>query len=451
MVDDALPPITRRRKALFAALTVLGLLLLLDVASRLLARDDPAQRPRTYRSVERYLEERRAWVEQVRIYRPADVTMRVPEGTADSFPYEGEMGHIVRVDPRGLSPGARRVLLFGSSAAYGFGVPFADSLGAQLEAMLRREGAPPLRVLNLARPAWELVSQVRLVREVVAELPHPPEAVVLYAGNNEFYEHWLPPRIGARPWESLGVYRLLKGWLTRPRKIPDPHGGVEAREAASQVWSPSGGLTDASFWPRERALHVEQYRRTLKDLVAWLRARKIVVVLVPPPVNLGFFAGSLQPQPLTYAPVSVGAQAELGRELRAALGTTPDLPRLERLTRDPAAGPLQHWALGQLLDRAGRHAEAARQLSLARDRMWGYLAAVPTLASIVRELRQPGVGIVDDAEWYPSDRPVRELSRELFIDACHPSRRGHELLAREIARLLERQRPSASAPAAPHP
>jgi hypothetical protein len=157
--------------------------------------------------------------------------------------------------------------------------------------------------------------------------------------------------------------------------------------------------------------------------------------VVPPPINLHFFPGGIYPQPATVRRLSADEGEAIARRLVRALESS-DMAAVRRLVLDEPSGPLQRFALGQWLDQAGRHEEAARELGRARDGTVGLLAALPSLASLCRDLAGDRVAVIDTGDLYPPGRSIRERARELFNDSCHPSGLGHRLLAEKTAAAL---------------
>jgi hypothetical protein len=442
---------SRRRKVAFLLCVNLVILVLVEGAARWLG-PEPMPFEHSHRSVADYLMKRERGLvplEQLdlsrtevdaRLERP--VLVRVPRGTREARRDRNGVGYVVPLRSLRLQPDDRVVLILGGSAAYGHALPYRRTFSYYLERRLRRTRSERrIRVLNIARSGWTLASQLRLLERAITTLPLRPEAVIIYSGNNEFTEGWTPPRIGWRPWERLGLYRTLRGWIRPPRILEETKRSPFSPSAViSAVWRPSHGLKDASFWTTERALYLERFRRELDLAVRALRGAGIRVLLVAVPVNVNFYPATTYTQPITYRAI----RPEQYERLVDRLSTVLQQP-IERATRDLRAlvrdspdGPLQSWALGQMLEATGRHAEARSYLLRASDMIWGYRAALPTLARITRSMEGPGVAVLDTRGWYPVDRPITARADELFIDLCHLTPGGHELLSREMAPLLKR-------------
>ncbi len=91
-----------------------------------------------------------------------------------------------------------------------------------------------------------------------------------------------------------------------------------------------------------------------------------------------------------------------------------------------------HFNLGMLLKSEGRLEEAEAELELAKDLDYQSLRIKSTYKEQLRALSlQYDIPLVDAVSAFNSEG--REF---LFLDHCHPSRKGHWIIAEEIAKLL---------------
>lgn len=353
-----------------------------------------------------------------------EVMMRVPKETPNSFHLPNSEGYFVIQPPHDLPSPPRRVLLFGASAMFGDRVAFRQTMAHRLEVRLRQQlDDPRLRVLNLARPAWELNSVAMLMRKVISKLQPPPAAVILCTGNNEF---WPPPLQKAMkgPPGIDGGYFLSPDW----KRIPPQTFRI-------RIWRPAEWAKDASFWPRLRTLHFKHFSSTLRTLSSWLAAKKIPLLLFSPPINLHLFPGGIFPQPVSFRPLGASRLGQLSRRLDAAL-QKEDLQAILALVKAEPSGPLQRYYYAQHLDQAGRHQQAAEQYLRARDAMMGPLGALPSLSAFMKSLQRPGVQVLEIQGLYPEGTSIMNRSWELFVDSCHPSAAAHALLAQQVGPVL---------------
>jgi len=449
----ARPAISAWRKVLYAAVVVLVVLGAAEGVSRLLWVPEP-QRKGTFPSLQIYLDSTRHDAVNPRAHldrrlpgpRDPGVIMRVPEKTAGAVDFIGGGGEYLLTELSRL-PGERRVLVFGGSAAWGPSFDYPKTFAAVTEQGLRRRLADPaLRVLNLARPGWELNRITELMLHVVETLPRAPAAVILLSGNNELLHVEQLRAVGVPTAPPLALYSQLTRQLGRLGLLGPPPGTdpnsfltVQAdpftpQQISQRIWRPGRGMEDASYWPAIRRAYVSRYRHNLRRIAARLRRAKIPLVLVPPPINLHYFPGGMHPQPVTFD--KVGRAGYLRRSLRLERALKKHtIKGLEALVRD-LPGPLQRFALGQLYDAAGRRREAFEQLMAARDDMMGVLESLPTMTASAISLHGNGVAVIDTRSWYRDSRPVRQTALEMFVDSCHLTDDGHKRLAKMIVEAL---------------
>ena len=457
MADQKRKAIPLWRRLVYALITLALVFGLLEGISHFLARKLPPSPP-GYADAQTFLMDygnrtREPWFLNQDGPLPGvkgpKVVLRVAPSTAGAQPFPGPGGKVSVLAPKDLSAG-RQVLVLGASAAYGDGVKHDETLARQLELLLQKStasGQQP-KVLNLARPAWELNSVAALAERLLVALPAPPAAVVLYTGNNEFS---IPPIFSVdrpSPLASLSLYQLAVHWLRRGGWLRPPPGSdfhafrnprwepMDAAAITARLWRSGPGLEDMSYWSEVRKKTLAQFRTRLQRLAAALAAKGVPLVLVPPPVNLHFFPGAIYPQPVTFGKVGGARYAALATRLQQAL-SAGDTAAIQALAREAPRGPLQRYYLGQQLDRAGKFKQAAAELRAARDHTMGLLAALPSVSTICRSLAGANVAVIDSSDFYSLKRSIGKRSRELFNDSCHPSAAGHRLLAGKVAAALQ--------------
>ena len=473
------PTIPRRRKALYALVVVGGIVgAALFSAHRYslgLLHPLPPVEP-SYPIIESFFDDVRHKAAQVRWpdaegskpgARGPEVLLRVRRGTTGAKPFTENGGWFVTMTPDKLPP-TRRVLLFGGSTAYGYQLSYDRSLAGQLEAGLRRTtGDDSLRVLNLARPGWELNSLTLLMDRVLRALRRqPPAAVVLMTGNNELFTPILFG-VGHHPheqWPMVQVARQLMlqhgllrpppgfdpGYYKKPDWRPIPNWIIGLR-----IYRARRGVPDASHWLAVRRAYLANFNRRLDELQKLTGRLGVPLVLVVPPVNLSLFPGGIQPQPVTFRALGPTAYNTLAGALERALADN-DVAELRRMVKAYPDGPLQRYWLAQTLDRAGKHSDAVAHFRRARDDQMGLLGAMPSVGKAVAARRgTAGVTVARARGLYPADRPVLARSRELFLDACHLTAAGTRLLARDVieqvSAVISEASGSADAPGSGHP
>ena len=446
--------ISTRRKLLYATVVTLAVLGAAEGISRLIWQPEPP-RQGTYPSLQIYVDTVRHKASQPRpsldgpLPGPRDPgeLMRVLEKTPGAVDYQGGGGEYLLVDLARL-PGKRRVLVFGGSAAWGPSYDYPKTFAALVQQGLgARRRDPELRVVNLARPGWELNRVKELLLHVVSSLADAPVAVILLSGNNELLHVEQLREVGVPTDPPLVLYRLMtqtfarRGWLGPPPDT-DPNAFIVVqptpytpRQISQRVWRPGRGVEDASFWPPVRQAYISQYLQSLRHVATELRRRGIPLVVVPPPINLHYFPGGMLPQPVTFKKIGRAAYLRLSRRLERTLKKS-SMAGLEALVKAHPDGALQRFALGQLYDTAGRRQDALGQLMSARNHMMGFLESLPAMTAAALSLAGPGVHVMDTRSWYGDPRPVRETALKMFADSCHLTDEGHRRLAKMIVQAL---------------
>ena len=145
------------------------------------------------------------------------------------------------------------------------------------------------------------------------------------------------------------------------------------------------------------------------------------------------------PQPHCYLPTSCAAvrASLLGAKQRLDAGQAAEaLPLVdEALARDEQP-PLLHYLRGRALDKLSRYDEAAAAYAQAREHTVGNLGARLSINErIAHVARDHGSAFVDARALFDEDgrRRGARYNLDLLFDHCHPSARGHQVLADAIA------------------
>ena len=444
------------RKMIYAVVTVVALFLAAESVCRLvlshkqlqISKIDSGWQP--HLSVEKFLTEELRKVDRPHFpHLIPKAVIRARPGTPGTFRNDPGRREVRHVPLKDIPPGIRRVLVFGGSAAFGVDVEFDKIFSNLLQQQARaRLGDPTFEVLNMGRTGWELNSVIPKIQQVVSGLPARPEAVILYAGNNEVLSvasdlDFICPD----HWESVYLYRAFLRAMTSARldrhlsghdRLHSVDGGPLTWEfIAGQQWQPCGVFQDASFWPGLKKAYVQQHRKNLTRISGWLRQKGILVLLVAPPINLVYFPGSIQKQPVTHR--AVGREGYLALSSRLAgilLEPRGRLANLEGFVAREPTGAIQWYALGMEYEAIKQYPEAVRCFRRARRAQFGVLAGLPAFVDTVKSLEGDGVLVVRTDDWFPGDRAPTHQAARLFLDAMHANPEGHRRLAGAIAKRL---------------
>ena len=355
--------------------------------------------------------------------------------------------------------GTFRVFCLGGSATLGVPVERepARTFPGRLETLLHEAGLEA-EVFNLGGASFGSDEVVKILNTVIT---HDPSAVVVYSGNNEFFNYALQifklnrnqaARIREAP--PLHLLRLLSQYRTAPRI--DPDGPQPADIAARQrelvmavvqndlrehgdaaLPKPSAGL---GFERRDTPYQVvmSRYARNLEALVERVAQSNSPpsVYLVKLPANL------LEPPWHSWVPrtLSHWEEQRLEKDLSSARDSAGDLERtdalLDQVLEQVPFHAEAHYLRGMAALNHGDTAKALLHLedALQLDMVPGRPLAAQNAA--MDELgRLPGVHVVDPTASIIAVSLARG-EKPLFHDSCHLTAAGYDRVARSIAKTL---------------
>ncbi len=360
------------------------------------------------------------------------------------------------------APGRFRVFCFGGSAT--LGVPLEDqpelTFPGRLEHHLRAAGLDA-EVINLGGASFGSTQVLDLAR---AALEQGPSALVIYSGNNEFFEYalelWsLNPQGQAllEPGSPLRLVRALRRLQDRLRP-PEPSAEPQDQAAAQQQLvlravqaeleaSPQARPSTAADGPPQR--HDTVHRAVMGRYAANLEAVAAAAAAAPSPPELVLVrvpANLLEPpwQPAhrpDLAGLSLARWERLAAKAQEALGAGRPEEAAELAAQAIAidgqhAGPYHSLGLAQLA--LGRTAEAAGTLraALELDMVPGRPLAAQGEA-LERIAASSGAHLVDPGPAFDTHSLARGQG-SVFHDSCHLTAEGYDLLARHVAQTLIR-------------
>ena len=305
-----------------------------------------------------------------------------------------------------------RIFVLGESAAAGFPFPHNGTFSRILRDALRDVlPADSVEVVNVGIPATNSYQMLDLVDEVIAERP---DAVLVYAGHNEFYGA-LGVGSTVRVAGSPALVRLyLRAMRWRVPALLNRGVAALRRRAAP---APANDASVASFMEtvvadkdiRAGSARLHAGERQFEGNLARLLAR---------------LAGA-------GVPAFVGSLASNVR----------DLPPFAAAGNEGEAGAKAAWLEGQALlargDTVGGRARlrAARELDVVRFR-----APASFNGIIQRAVAEKKATYVPVAELFEGASPDSLPGHELLLEHVHPTRAGATLMARAFFEALQRSR-----------
>ena len=289
-----------------------------------------------------------------------------------------------------------RVVVLGGSSVAGFPYQFYHGFPSRLALKLGRALGRPVEVINLGLTAvnsytlWDL-------REAVAA--QDPDAVLIYAGHNEYYGAFGVGSaiydVGNRVWmkrlalrlKHTAVFTLLERLLQGPASPPAGEQTLMARV-----------VHDASI-----TLDGETYQAGLAQFATNLQEVLDTFAEAGIPVYVGTLTSNLKDQPPLGDAPEAWAAFDRGQDLLAA--------------GDTAAAYTSFLAAKEYDDIRFRAPEAINIM-------------------LRRAARAPGITLVDVEAAFRSQSPGSIPGASLFDDHLHPNARGYDLIADQFAESL---------------
>lgn len=358
-------------------------------------------------------------------------------------------------------PGVKRIFCFGGSAT--LGVPFErepeTAFPARLAYHLNAAGLT-VEVINLGGGSFGSDQVLELIQEVLA---YGPSALVVYSGNNEFFNYHLKLEEMNRTWTFqprpdglliLGELRTLMGQVRgldeTPEQTRDRLMG-RRKEIVSGVVRLAFEEDGKTALPRLRDGRWERQDRHYRAVVARHRAnftaiRDLVAASNPRPLLvLSDVPANLMESPwlaLHHPDLSREDQALHSRLIaqgKQANDTARPREALVALDQAIALDPIQamgHFYRGIARIALGDNPGAIEDLenALALDMEQG--RPVRPQAGVVRELCDGNQVLLFDPEPTLRIRQEPALSWNYFHDACHLHKRTSDLFGRMLATLL---------------
>ncbi|NJD20789.1 MAG: tetratricopeptide repeat protein, partial [Gemmatimonadetes bacterium] len=333
------------------------------------------------------------------------------------------------------APGTFRIFVQGASSAAGYPYAYGGAFSRMLEQRLQESDSSRLfEVVNTAVTAVNSYTLLDFADEIIAQRP---DAVLIYAGHNEYYGVFgvgssaslahSPVAVRAYLWlVRWRSMQLLRAALTRMRMSLSGSGQDAPRTLMERM------AKDRSI-PYRSALHeagVRQWRGNLRSLLAKYRDAEVPVFIATVASN------ERDIPPFVGAPDDPEGRSALEEEVRrahAALagGDTASAARALRdaVQRFPAIADA-HYALARLLDRSGRYDLARASYLAAKDRDRLPFRAPEAMNDVIREeAGRAEATVVDVQRRFADASPDGIIGRNLILEHVHPNITGQFLIA----------------------
>lgn len=347
----------------------------------------------------------------------------VPNGQSDYFLADKE-------------PGTLRIVVMGESSAAGFPFYYGASFSRLLEQRLQQTF--PERKVEVVNTAMAAISSYAL-RDFAAEIVAiEPDAVLVYAGHNEYYG-----ALGVGSSESLGrspgfvslylrlqrlrIVQALRGLIQRAVAASAP--GASAASDSATLMERMVGEQEIPYGSALDRAGERQFQANL-DAVLGTFARAAI------PTFVGTLASNLRDQPPFISAPASGDPAVW----RARVASALDIATLAALARQDTLDAAVRYALGQRLATTDS-VSARRVLEEARDRDRLRFRAPTRFNDLLRSLaRAHGATVVETEAALAAASPGGLIGHETMVEHLHPTPLGYFLIADAFYEALRRSR-----------
>jgi Flp pilus assembly protein TadD len=351
-------------------------------------------------------------------YRYFNQEVRVPTGLHDAFRAEKDSTTM-------------RIFVQGGSSAAGYPYYYGGSFSRMLEQRLQQGW--PTRKVELVNVAMAAVNSYTILDQVDDILAQSPDAVLIYAGHNEFYG-----ALGVGSSQSLGrnrhvvnLYLRLQSWriLQLIRNGLSQVARMVARDQNS-----SSTLMERMVRRQEIELDsdvyqagMQQFRGNLRSILNRYKRHGI-------PVFIGTVASNERTHPPFQSRLmastdpdhweSTYEEALRSGSLRLSVERMREVIRLDSMAA-------QSWfALGTLLDRRGDYVQARQAYIMAKDLDQLRFRATEEVNQIIRtEANNSGAILVETQGSLRVHAGENIIGSDLMLEHLHPNLDGYFVLA----------------------
>lgn len=347
--------------------------------------------------------------------------------------------------PAEKPPGTFRIVVQGGSTAEGYPYGYGASPAGMLQQRLQRTFPDrKIEVITTAMSAMNSYALLDFGREVLAQ---KPDAIVVYAGHNEYLGV-----LGVGSGFSLGQRRplvLASLAMKDVRLLQLARRGLVALAPARDDQPAArrrGGRTLMSRIVAEESIPYGSplYRRGLEQYEANLRALLARYRRAGVPVWIGTLASNLRDRPPFVAGHAPGTDvATWQRQMAAgegALAAGDPAAALAAFDTAVAIDDLHaggHFARGRALERLGRFASARTAYAAARDRDELRFRAPSAINRVLRQVADDeGARVVEVEAAFEAAAANGLVGSDLMLEHLHPNLDGYFVLADAFYRTL---------------
>lgn len=349
------------------------------------------------------------------------------------------------VFPATKAANAYRIFFLGGSSTFGYPYAHNGSMSKMLGQRLA-DYFPDRRIeiVNLGMPAINSFSLLDYADEILAQ---QPDALVIYAGHNEFYG-----ALGAGSTESLGASRGFINFYLKLQRIKIMlllRDGVEKVKGlfVSAISAPPKSNTLMEQMVSDDAIPFgsatyhrahEFFRANLAELITKAQQKKVRVLLSELVSNVR----EQEPFVSLYAPNTDRTAYQKALAAAAAVESEGQyqiaLVRYDSLLQIDAQPAITHFRRGRVLEALHEHEAAREAYERARDLDGLRFRASSDLNKTLRELAQThNVPLVPMVRAFERESPHGLIGNNLMLEHLHPNLRGYFLMGRAVAESMQ--------------
>lgn len=349
------------------------------------------------------------------------------------------------VFPAVKAQNAYRIFFLGGSSTFGYPYAHNGSMSKMLGQRLQ-DYFPDrrLEIINLGMPAINSFSLLDYADEILAQ---QPDALVIYAGHNEFYG-----ALGAGSTESLGASRGFINFYLKLQRLKIMlllRDGVEKVKGlfAAAISAPPESNTLMEQMVSDDAIPFgsatyhrahEFFRANLAELITKAQQKKVRVLLSELVSNVR----EQEPFVSLYAPATDRAVYQKALASAAALEKAAQyqiaLARYDSLLHIDAQPAIAHFRRGRVLEALNEYGAARDAYKRARDLDGLRFRASSDLNKTLHELAQThNVPLVPMEQAFEHDSPHGLIGNNLMLEHLHPNLRGYFLMGRTLAASMQ--------------
>ncbi|MDE2826368.1 MAG: tetratricopeptide repeat protein [Bacteroidota bacterium] len=344
--------------------------------------------------------------------------VRVPTGLHDAFRAEKDSAVV-------------RIFVQGGSSAAGYPYYYGGSFSRMLEQRLQQSW--PARKVEVVNVAMAAVNSYTILDQIDGILAQSPDAVVIYAGHNEFYG-----ALGVGSSQSLGrnrhavnLYLRLQSW----RILQLIRNGLsQVAQTLARDQNSSSTLMERMVRRQEIELDsdvyqagMQQFRGNLRSILNRYKQHGIPV-----------FIGTVASNERTHPPFQSGlmtstdpAQWDSAYDGALRSGSLPlSVERMREVIRLDSMAAQSWFALGTLLDRRGDYVQARQAYIMAKDLDQLRFRATEEVNQIIRtEANNSGAILVETQGSLRVHAGENIIGSDLMLEHLHPNLDGYFVLA----------------------